>query len=684
MRMTRRPLERGEGWRGLIAALAVAPWRARRTIAAVTVAAAVVAGVGVAVMPPLHRAEARLMFALAPVRPDATGLARGRADAELEARIRLIGSRDLARRVVARNHLDLADLESGLASGWRRLAAVAGAPAPAAGEDAVLDAFVERLEVVRIEATPIVRIAFAARDRDLAVRTADAVAEEVIEAATEADVRAAAEATRRAGDEIDALRRRLAEAETALALNRPDAAVTGSVADLSARLDTERAHRTELDARTRKARRLLERGALLDAATELADVAAVERPRDRLRALRTRAAELDAVYLADHPLVRTVTADIAETERQLRAELGKALAVASTDLSAVDARIRDLAARIEAASAPAGSTDVAALERAVAEARTRLDDRIARTRDDTDGAPRIDARRIEPARAVDDAEAIGWAGSVGRAALAVGLLAVLGAMLPVLRARRRFAAEPLEAPSVAGTVPVDGRIAAAASEPDDAAPLPRRSRGPREASSAASIERIWSAIAAAPGDGRRLVVASATSDRAARLAALALMRVAARAGGHVCLIDLVDDGRDLAGVAGPAAPHGLSDLLADTASFADVIFRDRVSRGHVVARGRRRLTAAALAGEALDNALAAFALTYEHLVLDVGRLRTDDGIARLVASADAVVLAADGSGRDPATQRAHEALVEGGFAEVWLLAVDDAGEERVERVDLAA
>lgn len=219
--------------------------------------------------------------------------------------------------------------------------------------------------------------------------------------------------------------------------------------------------------------------------------------------------------------------------------------------------------------------------------------------------------------------------------------------------------------------PVDGRVSEQQIEAEEVAHLePPEPSPPTERESTASLERLWADLAEVTDDGQRILVTSATGDHAAHLAALALLRVAAKRGAKVCLLDLTGDD-DLADRVAIADRPGLSELLAGEARFADVIFRDRASRGHVVLRGRADLAPADLEGEDFRAAMEALDLTYDHLIVDIGRITPGQGTADLVASAEAVVLAADGSGRDPDTRKAHAALVALGLDRVRVLAVDD-------------
>ncbi|MER2606116.1 MAG: hypothetical protein ABTQ29_09815, partial [Siculibacillus sp.] len=163
--------------------------------------------------------------------------------------------------------------------------------------------------------------------------------------------------------------------------------------------------------------------------------------------------------------------------------------------------------------------------------------------------------------------------------------------------------------------------------------------------------------------GRRIVVTSASDDDAAHAAALALLRVAAATDAAVCLVDLCGslaetDAPDLA---------GLSDLLAGAVDFSDVVHRDPGSRGHLVPAGTAPLDPDGLDHPELGGVLEALGATYDDVVLDLGLISGGEGVAALLFSAGAVVLAALDAA-DPATSRARAALEAAGRRVVLLVA----------------
>lgn len=700
-------------------------WGARRRIVLITVGAALVSFVGFSSMTPSYKSDARVVIEAREIpvgHPSRQGEAeRAMLDEQgIGSQVQLLTSRDIARRVVASLQLT-EDGEFGGGGGLVRslLGMVGlGRDGSASTEEKVLEKFYEHLNVFQVEKTRVIQVEFSSSNPEKAAKVATAVVEQYLEAAAEAKGRNSAEATKFLSSEIEQLRRRVAEAEARVEQYRTGADLfvgqnnvkisEQQIGEINTQLTAAKAQRSETEARVRQLKRLIETGAGLDTASEVVASPMVQRLRERQIALKARAAELSTTYLPNHPQVQAINAQIADVENQVRSEAGKVLAGYESDLKVAEGRVKQLTAQFnefKSQAAKAGEEDIQlrALEREAKVQRDQLEEFLARYRENVSkqvaGAQPADARLISAAtvpvkpafpKVIPLTSVITLATFlllctwiVLREFLSGNVLkhgSVTEATAPGPAAPAAPAVEPVP---TAGTAPVDGRVTAHRLEaPGISGLLPHDSSSALQKEAVASLERIWAEISADVDDGQRILVTSATSDLAAHHAALALLRVAAKRGAKVCLVDLTADGDDLAELVGEDDMPGLSDLIAGEARFADIIFRDRASRGHVVLSGRDGLDADDLASAELEEALEALDLTYDHVILDLGRIVSGPGTADLVASADTVVLAADGAATDPHTARAHEALIAAGLASVRVLAVDDGDVKSV--ADVAA
>ena len=691
-------------------------WRARRVIALVTIGAAVLAYVGLTMMPPTYKSDARVVIETREL-PVGNQARQGEAERAMldeqgiGSQVQLLSSRDIARRVIASQHLtDDPEFTSGGLT--RLLLGLVGLGRDAGGsaEEKVLEKFTEQLSVFQVEKTRVIQVEFTSRNPEKAAKVATAIVDEYLSAAAEAKGRNSAEATKFLAGEIEQLRKRVADAEAKVEQYRAGADLfvgqnnvkisEQQLGELNSQLTSAKAQRSETEARVRQLKRLIETGASLDTASEVLASPLVQRLRERQVALKARAAELSTTYLANHPQVQAIGAQIADVEMQIRAEAKKVLGGYENDLKVAEGRVKQLGAQFnefKSQAAKAGEEDIQlrALEREAKVQRDQLEEFLARYRDNLakqiSGAQPADARIISAATVPVKPSFPKVMPLTAVITLATFLLACTWIVLReflsgnVLRrpTAREAALETVEPVPTAGAAPVDGRIAAARLEPPPVSGLlPHEAPSALEKESAASLGRIWGEIENEAQDGQRIVVTSASSDHAAHVVALALLRVAAKRGAKVCLVDLFDGEGGLADLVGDDDTPGLADLLAGEARFADIIFRDRASRGHVVLAGRDGLTAEDLDGDELAEALEALDLTYDHLILDLGRIGGDTAFAELLASADAIVLAADGAGNDPQTAKVRERLTIAGLASVRVLAVDDG--EVKSHADVAA
>jgi succinoglycan biosynthesis transport protein ExoP len=128
-------------------------------------------------------------------------------------------------------------------------------------------------------------------------------------------------------------------------------------------------------------------------------------------------------------------------------------------------------------------------------------------------------------------------------------------------------------------------------------------------------------------------------------------------------------------VAADRSAPGIADLVNGTASFSDVITRDRLSRVHIVNAGQVGDDAASmLASPHLVVAIEALARSYDHVVIDAGAV-SDGAAERLARLAPKAVLIATGT-EPPAAQAAQLRLAAAGVADVTVLtgAPGDLGE----------
>jgi len=187
--------------------------------------------------------------------------------------------------------------------------------------------------------------------------------------------------------------------------------------------------------------------------------------------------------------------------------------------------------------------------------------------------------------------------------------------------------------------------------------------------SARSITNIADQLRDRGGTGCRTIVSGAAPQCGTTLTALALARVLAREC-RVVLVELPQAMPKLASLTLDASAFGVAEWVRGTASFDQVISRDRVSALHVMTAGRVdadrwRL----LAADRLKLLLDALARSYDQVVIDAGAV-SEAGRDAWAQLADRVVLLGVASAQ--ATRAANNALITAGFKDITVLNAADS------------
>ena len=141
--------------------------------------------------------------------------------------------------------------------------------------------------------------------------------------------------------------------------------------------------------------------------------------------------------------------------------------------------------------------------------------------------------------------------------------------------------------------------------------------------------------------GRRIAVVGAAANIGTTQTAVALARALAR-DARVILIDLSLEQPNLAAISTDPRAPGIADLARGTASFGQIITRDRFSRVQLIAAGRVGADAAAVyKSERLAVGIDALSRAYDHLVIDAGAA-TGSPAERIARLAPCGVLVASG------------------------------------------
>jgi Mrp family chromosome partitioning ATPase len=422
----------------------------------------------------------------------------------------------------------------------------------------------------------------------------------------------------------------------------------------------------------------------------------IRRLNEQLVALRAQHAEQSSTLLDNHPRMKELKAQIAELVRQIRDEAQRLVRSLENDARIAGARVESLSAGLDQLKRQAGSSSgddvqLRALERQAKALRDLLDSYLAKnteaTARDNLGAVPSDARIISRA-AVSNTPyfpkklPIVLIATLATLFISAGFITtgeLLGGNVyrgtpePAV-VEPRFDAAP--APVAAATVePAEPAVA-----PARRSWLPAFSLGKKRAAEPAA-DVSAAAVAAAPartdglsvadlaqgvrdaGDvGKRVAVVGAAAGIGTTMTAVALARDLA-SDRRVVLVDLALDRPKLATLTPDPRMPGIADLVRGSASFGQIIARDRHSRAQVIPAGRAAMDAGDVIGsERLKIAIDALSRSYDHVIIDANAAphALDDEIARLAPCA---VLVASGLAANKA-DAVRDHLANAGFTDI--------------------
>jgi len=664
-------------------------WRKKVLIAGLTLLAAALAFAAVNAITPRYKSEARVLIETrenAFFRPDAEKMSeRSTVDQEaVTSQVQLILSRDLAREIIKKLKLgERAEFDPILdgPSLPRTLLSLVGIikdPMDMSPEERVLKSYYDRLSAFQVEKSRVIAIEFESQDPELAAQATNAIAEAYLvlqQSAKQGQTRAAGAWL---SGEIERLRANVAQAEakveeyrakTNLFIGNNNTTLSSQqLGDFNAQLAAARGQKSDSEAKARMIRDALKTGAPLEF-SDIVNSELLRRLSEQRVTLRAQLAEQSSTLLDQHPRIKELRAQIADLEGQMRAEADRLARSLENDAKFASAKVDGLSAALDQLKRQAASTNeqdvqLRALEREAKAQRDLLESYLAKYREasarDSIGAAAPDARIISAA-AVSNTPS--WPKK---------LPTILVAALAMLVLSSGFVLSN----ELLGALPAPAAAAEAASaQSRDLAAAVRAIEDARAQAGVApdAIERLVRDLGGSGAGARRITVIGALRNVGATVTAIALARALAQQA-RVVLVDLALGAPGLTIIASDPAAPGVSDLVHGSASFGQIITRDRYSRVHLITAGRAPIDAAAvMSSQRLSIAIEALGRSYEHVVIDAGAAEAA-AVERLALLAPRAVLVAPKLD-DADTAAARERLLTAGFADVSVLVNAPRGAE---------
>jgi succinoglycan biosynthesis transport protein ExoP len=616
--------------------LLVSRWR---WIVVPTVIAFVASTVIVNLIHARYTAEARIVlenqrnYLPGPDRPETANTQQLDAEA-VGSQVQILTSRDLARRVIKavglQGNPEFDPLANGVGALDRILILVGlkRDPTRLSPEDRILESYFDRLTVLSPLKTRVLTVEFTSRDPDLSARVANTIAEFYLEFQSDAkrsEARAAAESL---GAMVVDLKRRVAAADekvetfrsqTGLLMGTNNNSINAQqLADVNTELARARTAQADAAAKAVLLREMLKKRQI-EFLPEVVNNELVRRISEQRVAARAQLALESRTLLPQHPRIKELMGQVTELDEQVRAAAEKTARSLETESRVAGGRVDNLARALDTQKkiiGESGSDEVQlrALERSAAALKdelttttTRYQEALAR---ESSKATPSDARIFSRALAPPLPSYPKRIPIIAFVTIATLLMsAAIVAMRDFLAEARDETADVVVAPVpvvAAEAAPADPIAPAAeADTPDvttEAAQARARDFGAQIDTIAADIETLGLS------NGGLILVANLAGDDDDGLA-LALAR---RLGQQGRAILIAGDAHTITPLRSEA---GLGDLMNGVSSFAEVIFRDRNARLHIIPPGRQFPAMQAEIGPVLD----ALKGTYDSVVLGAPR-----------------------------------------------------------------
>ncbi|MBQ8105014.1 MAG: lipopolysaccharide biosynthesis protein [Afipia sp.] len=591
---------------------------------------------------------------------------RGSLDAEaVTSQVQLLLSRELAREVIKANRLsELPEFDPVLrgVSPLRTLLALFGIvrdPFKMTPEERVLEAYYERLTAYAVDKSRVMVIEFQSQDPELAARVTNSIADGYLVLQQAARQNQAKSASQWLLVEIESLRKKVADAEARVEEFRSKSNLfvgtnnttlsNQQLGELNTQLNNARALKSDAESKSRLIREMLQSGKPIEA-SEVLNSELVRRLSEQRVTLRAQLAEQSSTLLGGHPRIKELKAQILDIDRQIREEASKISRSLENDARIASARADGLNGSLDQLKRQASSTNgqdvqLRALEREAKAQRDLLESYLAKyreatTRENIDTAP-ADGRIISRAIVSNTPAFPKKLPTVLIATLATLMLS--GGYIATGELLRMTAPRP----GIAVRAPI-------------VAPRDTPQQMP---AGIVEIERLAAMLRG--GSARKITVIGAHQDESVTLVALTLSRLLSR-NSKVVLVDLAMASPTLAAVSTDPASPGLTELMQGSASFSDIITKDRLSPVHIVGAGRDAAQRQLLQLPRINLAIDALSRAYDYVVLDAGT--ASDLPANVIAAQAHAVIIPDPAITTSAREMMKSQLLESGFAGVTILA----------------
>lgn len=565
--------------------------------------------------------------------------------------------------------------------GWGRqaLRSLAGASeAPTPPELAVLRTLQKAARVRREPQSFVVDLLVRTEDAAKSARIADAIAQQYLATHSQAKSSATQRASDAMSGRLDALRRRLQDAEEAAERYKRDNQIVVAsgrlvseqqLSELNSQLTVARGEVSKASVRIDQIRQLRQAGIDPDSIPEALQSESINRLKVQHAAIRRREASLLASLLPSHPVLKQVRQELADSRRQISEEVARLAEATRLDLDRARNNVMRLERNLAELKELAVSTSekfvrLRELEREVEASRAVYATFLNRTRELSE------QRRLDTSMVAVLSPAVPPKGATGLPLgliLLAGTLGGLGLGLAgavyrdrrdaVLRGTDQLAALGARGPVVAvpglkQAVRLPTRSGQPAPEPEL---IPSFVVDNPDSAASLAVARLVEDIGTATGrtEGTAVLVTAAAAFEGKSTIAVNMALAAARSGDKVLLVDGDLEQRTLSEAIDAASHRGLADVIAGRELASAVVLHVAPLGIDVLPAGLGSVRLSGRANRIVEAALRELATPYDLVVIDGGLLPNGRLMPALAAvSAETVVVVRAGVSRKAAVAEA--------------------------------
>jgi succinoglycan biosynthesis transport protein ExoP len=604
-------------------------------------------------------------------------------DRDILSQVSVLNSRDLGDRVIkdlglaGKDEFDSARNGVGTVSKILIASGFKENPLTKSLEERAFDRYRTALTVFQVPESKVIVIRYFALDPQIAADVANKLAEVYVTSTKEAQSEPTGRARDWLAEQIEILRKKVAESEAAAEEFRASAGLlkgtqstlgTQELSELNTQITLAEAARTEAQAKAKSIRSLLDDSGSVDVSPDVLNSPFIQRLREQQIALQRNMAELSVTYLPGHPKMVAARNELAKVDQQLRNEALKIVVGLEDQARVAATREASLRASLNAAKAKASTTNLdevklRALERDAAANRSLLESFLNRytdasTRQEIRAQPgfaRIIQRAVPPANpnypkvgpTVILATLAGLTLGLGLAFLAEVLRMAGGraemtpvpettgrAAIPILPPQiveepvvrqpppalqisvPQFGSPPTAHQPILSEIPETSDLVSAANHANQ----PLHEPSGDYAVAAGRMVSWLNNIRQSLGVQKLAVLTIGETGPDGPTAAVAIARIISAQGIGALVIDADDERPSIHTICGVERGPGLSDILANEATIDTAVQRDAGSLAHVLRAGTKPEGFTDLAtNPRFDALIEAFAQVYPVIIIHCGK-----------------------------------------------------------------